>query len=132
MASKDVPICFTSFVSVPVGDDVLTTAITVSYACGTAVSAALFEPQWVPHCRHGRMLHPRRQEAVPPADGGDLPWGLRVGTRSRMQANKALYTCMSWYAYAAIFGSSFRILISSKSGILHVQSVKLDLSFTFT
>ena len=34
-----------------------------------------------------------------------------VARRGRKQVNKALHTCMSWYAYAAMFGSSIDTMV---------------------
>ena len=31
---------------------------------------------------------------------------MLFGVQGRKQVNKALHTCTSWYAYAAMFGSS--------------------------
>ena len=50
-----------------------------------------------------------------------------------MQVNEAFYTCMSWYAYAAMFGGLFGIhTYPTYRKQMHVQSANLDLRFTFT
>ena len=41
-----------------------------------------------------------------------------------MRVNKALHTCTSWYAYAAMFGTSFLISYPGKGSSLYVQLVK--------
>ena len=46
----------------------------------------------------GRPYHPR-QNVVHQVLGG------------RKQVNKALHTCTSWYAYAAMFGSSIDTMV---------------------
>ena len=68
----------------------------------------------------------RRFEKVAKAVGGgycrlQMPWSLALGVREtvaglcalegRKQVNKALHTCTSWYAYAAMFGSSIDTMV---------------------
>ena len=42
-----------------------------------------------------------------------------------MQVKKALHTCASWYAYAAMFGSSTENTLCSSRALVYVQSVEL-------
>ena len=42
---------------------------------------------------------------------GQSLWWLWVCVRGRKQVNKALHTCTSWYAYAAMFGSSIDTMV---------------------
>ena len=37
--------------------------------------------------------------------------GAHGGLKGRKQVNKALHTCTSWYAYAAMFGSSIDTVV---------------------
>ena len=60
--------------------------------------------------------------SAPPPWGG---WGGRRPLGGGMdiwpqQVIKALHTCTSWYAYAAMFSSSFHIL--SVDGLMYVQA----------
>ena len=64
--------------------------------CGRRKGRALIHGYWMSVRRMGRC-------GTTPTQGGS------VG--GRKQVNKALHTCTSWYAYAAMFGSSIDTLV---------------------
>ena len=57
--------------------------------------------------------------------------GQHLWQLTNMHVNKALHTCTSRYAYAAMFGSSTACILSPSRALVYVQSIKLHSVVTF-